>query len=255
MIVFPKTQKKNSEVLAFLRDIPIRSWSKDSVKIPFANPNSKPYSIYKKALSYFILSNYNNIGLLTRTKIKKLEGTKLLKYKTIQMLGNLLGLNSIDGYITSGGTEGNLIGLWIAREYLHNPSDIVLLKTELTHYSIEKSARILNIKRIVNIGMDHTDSMSMGPYLLKEYLIKSKVKRVILVLTWGYTATGTIDNLTEILSVFKKVKKNSLGFKYYIHIDAAFGGFVLPFVYPDFNFKFNTKEIMSVSLDGHKKID
>lgn len=45
-------------------------------------------------------------------------------------------------------------------------------------------------------------------------------------------------------------KKN--GWDMRIHVDAASGGFVAPFVNPDLKFDFRLKNVNSVSASGHK---
>ena len=37
-----------------------------------------------------------------------------------------------------------------------------------------------------------------------------------------------------------------------IHVDAASGGFIAPFIYPDLEFDFRLKNVNSVSASGHK---
>lgn len=39
-----------------------------------------------------------------------------------------------------------------------------------------------------------------------------------------------------------------------IHVDAASGGFVAPFIYPDLEFDFRLKNVNSVSASGHKYV-
>ena len=45
-------------------------------------------------------------------------------------------------------------------------------------------------------------------------------------------------------------KKN--GWDMRIHVDAASGGFIAPFIYPDLEFDFRLKHVNSVSASGHK---
>lgn len=45
-------------------------------------------------------------------------------------------------------------------------------------------------------------------------------------------------------------KKN--GWDMRIHVDAASGGFVAPFIYPDLEFDFRLNNVNSVSASGHK---
>lgn len=50
------------------------------------------------------------------------------------------------GYVTSGGTEGNMYGLYLARELL--PEGIVYYSEE-THYSVSKVLRVLALRNIM----------------------------------------------------------------------------------------------------------
>ena len=45
-------------------------------------------------------------------------------------------------------------------------------------------------------------------------------------------------------------KKN--GWDLRIHVDAASGGFIAPFIYPDLEFDFRLPMVNSVSTSGHK---
>ena len=45
-------------------------------------------------------------------------------------------------------------------------------------------------------------------------------------------------------------KKN--GWDLRIHVDAASGGFIAPFIYPDLEFDFRLPMVNSISTSGHK---
>ena len=45
-------------------------------------------------------------------------------------------------------------------------------------------------------------------------------------------------------------KKN--GWEVGIHVDGASGGFVAPFVYPDLEWDFRVKNVVSINASGHK---
>ena len=63
------------------------------------------------------------------------------------------------GYVTSGGTEGNMYGLYMGRETF--PEGTVYFSQD-THYSVVKLLRLLNIRNVMirsqdNGEMDYLD--------------------------------------------------------------------------------------------------
>ena len=56
------------------------------------------------------------------------------------------------GYVTSGGTEGNMYGLYIAREML--PDGVVYFSQD-THYSVVKILRVLRARNIMIKSQDN----------------------------------------------------------------------------------------------------
>ena len=49
------------------------------------------------------------------------------------------------------------------------------------------------------------------------------------------------------------MKKNKdLGLDVHIHVDAASGGFVAPFVYPELKWDFRVPLVCSINVSGHK---
>ena len=144
------------------------------------------------------------------------------------MLANLYHGSNIDGYITTGGTEANIMGLWIGREYLEkiNKSKTCLLKTELSHHSVKKAARLLGIGEVVNVALTAKYGLCIED-LQKKIMHQQKAgcKNFLVVATVGYTTTGTFDPIEDMAKVLSKNKS----INYYLHVDAAFAGFVLPF--------------------------
>ena len=63
------------------------------------------------------------------------------------------------------------------------------------------------------------------------------------------TLFGSIDDIDSVTTFFEKKK---LIFK--LHVDAAFGGFVVPFSEKIKNYSFKNKHIGSFTLDGHKML-
>ncbi|NP_001311605.1 histidine decarboxylase-like [Nicotiana tabacum] len=147
------------------------------------------------------------------------------------------------GYITNGGTEGNLHGLLIGRE-LHLTGIIYASKD--SHYSIFKAARmyrmeIETINTLVNGEIDYAD--------LRSKLLLNKNKPAIINVNIGTTFKGAIDDIDLILQILQKCGYSND--RYYIHCDAALYGLIIPFIQHAKTITFK-KPIGSVSISGHK---
>ncbi|MFH1874799.1 MAG: histidine decarboxylase [Pseudomonadota bacterium] len=147
------------------------------------------------------------------------------------------------GYVTSGGTEGNMYGLYLARE-LH-PNGIFYY-SEDTHYSVTKILRILNVTSIMirslpNGEIDYAD--------LKKTIEIKRDHPPIIMANIGTTMKGAIDNISEINKILKELGEPD----HYIHCDAALHGMMLPFIKdaPAFDF---AAGVNSISISGHKFI-
>jgi len=151
--------------------------------------------------------------------------------------------DDIWGYITNGGTEGNMYGIFLARELL--PEGMVYY-SEDTHYSVSKSLRLLHVRNIMirsqsNGEIDYED--------LKETIRIHRDVPPIIFTNIGTTMRGAIDNVAEIHDILKDLAIPS----HYIHADAALSGMILPFVDnpPAWDF---SAGIDSISISGHKMI-
>ena len=67
----------------------------------------------------------------------------------------------------------------------------------------------------------------------------------------GTTFTGQIDEIKEINELLLKVKDEK-GWNIPIHVDGASGGFVAPFVYPEFECDFRLEQVRSMNISNHK---
>ena len=194
------------------------------------------YSAIFSALSYPI-NNYGDPFLL-KNPISSHE----YEQEVIKWFLRLFGLddNLGWGYVTTGGTEGILFGIWQAKENLDNP---VLYFSEYAHYSVMKAGRITGldcciIRSLPNGTMDYQD--------LEKKLIKNR--DAIIVATLGNTITSAIDDVSKIREIVKKHKV-----KTFIHADAAFDGMILPFIKTSYPYRL-TDGIDSISVSGHKII-
>ncbi len=151
--------------------------------------------------------------------------------------------DSIWGYVTNGGTEGNMYGIFLARELY--PEGMVYY-SEDTHYSVSKSLRLLHVRNIMiksqpNGEMDYED--------LKETVRIHRDVTPIIFANIGTTMKGAVDNLAKI----KKIMQDLAIPNYYIHADAALSGMILPFVDDPQPFDFQSG-IDSISISGHKMV-
>jgi len=140
------------------------------------------------------------------------------------------------GYTTSGGSEGNMQGLYMAREMF---PDGILYHSDQIHYSIKKIARILRMKSVV-IPSDETGAIDCR-HLERTVNID---KPVIILANVGSTFLGGIDDVAKIHRILKNTTS-----RLYIHADAAFYGFVMPYLRPGFD---EYKYYDSISVSSHK---
>ena len=149
------------------------------------------------------------------------------------------------GYVTNGGTEGNMFGCYLARELYPNST---LYYSKDTHYSVAKIVKLLRIKSQV------VESQANGEIDYDDLIAKIKAdgeKHPIIFANVGTTVKGAIDDIAEIQ---KRIA--ALGIKrenYYIHADAALSGMILPFVDHPQAFTF-ADGIDSIGVSGHKMI-
>lgn len=145
------------------------------------------------------------------------------------------------GYVTNGGTEGNLYGLYLARE-LH-PGGVVYF-SEHTHYSVSKNLHFLGMRHIMirahqNGEIDYDD--------LRETLKIHRDVPPIIFANVGTTMTEARDDLARIVEIM-----NSMAIRErYVHVDAALCGAYAPLLDPRPAFDF-ADGADSISISGHK---
>jgi len=190
----------------------------------------------------FMDTSFNNIGdpfapSSYRINTHDFERDVIAWFKTILHAP----ADDIWGYVTSGGTEGNMYGMYLAREFL--PGGIVYY-SEDTHYSIAKILRLVGARSIMiksqpNGEMDYND--------LADTLSIHRDAPPIIFANIGTTMRGAIDNLDTI----KTILKDRAIHRYYLHADAALSGMILPFTDDAQPFDFDAG-IDSIAISGHK---
>jgi glutamate decarboxylase len=67
----------------------------------------------------------------------------------------------------------------------------------------------------------------------------------------GTTYTGELEPIAEICAALDKLQKKK-GLDIPVHVDAASGGFVVPFLQPDLIWDFRLPRVASINVSGHK---
>lgn len=191
----------------------------------------------------FLAYSINNLGDPFSAR-QNPHSTHAFECEVLRYIAQLLKApDDFSGYVTNGGTEGNLYGLYLARKTY--PDSKVYFSAH-AHYSIIKNLDVLKMPYQQVAAQDHGE---MDYDDLERHLILNKDKPAIIFATLGSTVLGAIDNIALI--------KNALvctGIKdYFIHADAAFSGMVLPFTKDPQPYQF-TDGIDCFSVSGHKLI-
>lgn len=186
------------------------------------------------------------------------QGTEELELEAVRICAEEIMMgkpNMQDGYVASGGTECNIHALWIyknlfKRKYGASSDEIGLLFSEDTHYSIAKAANVLNLRSIV-LGVDEYTRQINGLDLIEKlaWAKEEGIKYFVFIANMGTTMFGSVDDIDRITLLLDNEEVY-----YKVHVDAAFGGFIYPFVKTDNNLNFSNKKITSISMDAHKML-
>ena len=147
------------------------------------------------------------------------------------------------GYVTNGSTEGNLYGLYLARELL--PQGIVYFSQD-SHYSVAKNLHFLNMRHIMirsqpNGEIDYED--------LRETLRIRRDAPPIIFANIGTTMKEGRDDIVRIRHMLDDLAIESR----YIHCDAALCGGYAAFLEPRPPWDFEDGAD-SIAISGHKFI-
>jgi len=192
----------------------------------------------KEVYCKFLDTNLGDPGLF--------KGTKFIETEVIKSIGELLSLDNAYGNIVTGGTEANIMAIRAARNHARKYKGIVdgeIIIPESAHFSFKKAADMLNLK-IVEAKLDENYKIDVES--LKQVISD---KTVAIVAIAGTTELGLIDPIGEISKI---AQENNI----YFHVDAAFGGFSIPFLkeigYDLPVFDFSLPGVCSITVDPHK---
>ena len=193
-----------------------------------------PHPVAQDVFSRYLEKNVGDPGLLPGTIAREAEA--------IQELGALLSHPAAFGYIVSGGTEANILALWAAKERAKKNGREVIV-SEAAHFSFDKAARLLDLE-LIKVPLT-------GDYTIDTRAARARItsRTIALIGIAGSTPLGTVDPVTELAAL---ASEHDL----YLHVDAAFGGFVIPFARELGRrvaaFDFSIPKVDSITIDPHK---
>ncbi|MFW9970419.1 MAG: tyrosine decarboxylase MfnA [Candidatus Odinarchaeota archaeon] len=187
--------------------------------------------VYKK----YVSKNLGDPGLFM--------GTALLEEELVAEIAELFNGKNITGTFTTGGSESNLIAMRIAKKLRPDITEPEFVVPCSAHISFDKAADLLGIKLRKAKLLDNFD-LDLNHFTS---LINKNTCGAL-----GIAGTSSLGLIDPIKDIGQIVNDKNIFF----HIDAAFGGFVLPFlkelgyVVPSWDFSINS--VNSITADPHK---
>ena len=195
---------------------------------------TSPHPLARRVYARFLEKNLGDSGLF--------PAVAEIERETISMLGTLLSNPEASGQIVTGGTEANVLALWTAKKLAKKTNCEVVVPAS-AHCSFDKAADLLGLK-LVKARLNNKFQVDVGA--VKKAINQRTIAIVGIAGSTGLGAVDPIDELSELA-----LEKNL-----YFHVDAAFGGFVLPFLrdlgYKVQNFDFAVPGVLSITIDPHK---
>ncbi len=199
---------------------------------------SEPESIAHTVYVFTMDINIGDPGLSS--------GMLRLEQEAVKRIGSFCGLENASGRIVTGGTEANILGLWTAKRLL-SPEERAQRREVVApvtrHFSVDKAVDLMGLDLI----LVPADTLGRTDVSTLEKAFSART--LALVGVAGSTGLGTVDDL-------RAMGKLALDAHVYFHVDASFGGFVLPFLeeagFPAPEFGFGIPGISSMSIDPHK---
>ncbi|WP_297070304.1 tyrosine decarboxylase MfnA [Thermococcus sp.] len=231
--MFPDEGMEEEAVLKELRKKTSEDLTFDSGKI-LGSMCTYPHSLAIRIVGEYIDRNLGDPGLHV--------GSQKVEMEAVQMLSNLLGLERGYGNIVSGGTEANIMAVRAFRN-VSSVEKPELVLPESAHFSFLKASEMLGVKLVwAKLREDY----SVDVRDVEDKITDSTIGIVGIA---GTTGLGVVDDIPALSDL-------ALDYGVPLHVDAAFGGFVIPFAralgyeLPDFDFRL--RGVKSVTIDPHK---
>ncbi len=188
---------------------------------------TEPHPAARRAAERFLATNPGDPG--TYETIAELER------EAVGQLGEIAGLNDAAGYVTSGGTEANMQAIRIARNRART-DDPNIVASESAHFSFRKAAEVLGVELRTVPTTDYRADIDAVTECIDD-------DTVCIVGVAGTTEYGYVDPIPALADLAADVDA-------LCHVDAAWGGFYLPF--SDHEWNFEHADIDTLTIDPHK---
>jgi tyrosine decarboxylase/aspartate 1-decarboxylase len=190
-----------------------------------------PHSVAVRAHCMFMETNLGDPGLF--------PGTMSLEKLLVRRFGSLFHAPEAGGYATTGGTESNIQALRLARALRHDIPDPNVVVPESAHFSFKKACDILGLTmRRTPLKKDYRMDADAAAGLVDN-------NTIALVGVAGTTEYGMVDPIADLAKI---ARQHDL----FLHVDAAFGGMVIPFLPDPVPFDFSLPGVTSIAVDPHK---
>ena len=147
------------------------------------------------------------------------------------------------GYVTTGGSEGNLYALHLARNMLPRA---VVYYADSAHYSIDKAIQLLNMAS-VRIRADQWGQIDYDD--LTTQIDRRRDRPAVVVATIGTTMTEAVNDVRRINAILDALAVRER----FVHADAALSGVTLATMAPEDRPGFDLGDgADSVAVSGHK---
>jgi glutamate decarboxylase len=180
--------------------------------------------------------------------------TEAIHQRVISMIGGLFNTPDAGepvGTATIGSSEAIMLGLlahkqsWRERRGDDNAKPNVVFGADV-HTCWEKFAKYFEVEqRVIPLTPErHT----IGPDEVEPLLDENTIAVGAIL---GTTFTGQVDEIEGIDELLRRIKQEK-GWDIPIHVDAASGGFVAPFAYPELKWDFRLEQVRSINVSNHK---
>ncbi|WP_123538291.1 tyrosine decarboxylase MfnA [Halosimplex salinum] len=188
---------------------------------------TEPHPAARDAAERFLATNPGDPGTY--------ESVATLEERAVGLLGEVTGHPDPEGYVASGGTEANIQAVRIARNRADTDDPNVVAPTS-AHFSFTKAADLLGVELRTAPTTDHRADPAAMSRLVDD-------DTVCVVAVAGSTEYGYVDPVPALADLAHDAGA-------LCHVDAAWGGFALPFT--DHEWHFGHADVDTMTIDPHK---
>jgi histidine decarboxylase len=200
--------------------------------------------------NYAALSEFFAVHLLNNVGDPYVDGAaanhaKPFEREVVEFCADLFRAPPDDrwGYVTTGGSEGNLYALWLARSLY---PDAMAYVSDAAHYSVRKALELLALPYVA-VGVDGTGEIDHAD--LADQIARHRDRPAVVAATAGTTMSEAVDDVRQVGRILDALAVR----RRFVHVDAALSGLPLalldPGSRPGFDFADGAD---SVTVSGHK---